>query len=181
MKTASLILVASLLSGICQADMSLTSSDIQAGKTMGKALEYRGFDCNGGNHSPALHWQGAPAGTESFAITAYDPDAPTGRGWWHWLVIDIPKSVNTLPTDAGAPQSGQLPAGALQLKNDFGAAAFGGPCPPAGDNAHRYQFTVYALGVKKLAVPAGASAGAAGDFIRDHALGSARLEALYRR
>ncbi len=102
-----------------------------------------GFGCAGGNRSPHLKWAGAPAGTKSFAVTCYDPDAPTGSGFWHWLVVNIPANVSEL-TEAGST-GGKLPAGALQTRTDFGA-----PCPPQGDHPHRYLFTVFAVKIDKL-------------------------------
>ena len=110
-----------------------------------------GFGCAGGNKSPHLKWSDAPAGTKSFAVTCYDPDAPTGSGFWHWLVVNIPPDVTELALGAGS-KGGALPQGALQTRTDYGFAGYGGPCPPEGDHPHRYLFTVYAvndiLGVK---------------------------------
>lgn len=105
-----------------------------------------GFGCSGGNQSPQLAWSGAPDGTRSFAVTCFDPDAPTGSGFWHWVVANIPASVSELPLDAGNPASGKLPAGAVTLRNDAGTNAYAGPCPPQGDHPHRYYFTVFAVG-----------------------------------
>jgi Raf kinase inhibitor-like YbhB/YbcL family protein len=105
-----------------------------------------GFGCAGENKSPHLKWSGAPVGTKSFAVTCYDPDAPTGSGFWHWLVVNIPPDVTELALDAGNPKSGKLPKGALQTRTDYGAPHYGGPCPPEGDHPHRYLFTVFAVG-----------------------------------
>src|SRR3954465_14424129 len=110
----------------------------------------------GQNVSPQLSWSGAPAGTKSFALTLYDPDAPTGSGWWHWVVYDIPATATELPQGAGSGKA-PLPAGTVQGKTDFGAAGYGGAGPPPGDKPHRYVFTVYALKVDKLDLPADAS------------------------
>jgi Raf kinase inhibitor-like YbhB/YbcL family protein len=111
-----------------------------------------GFGCAGDNQSPHLKWSGEPAGTKTFAVTCYDPDAPTGSGFWHWLVVNIPADVHELALGAGS-KGGALPKGALQTRTDYGFAGYGGPCPPEGDHPHRYLFTVYAvndtLGVKE--------------------------------
>ncbi len=109
---------------------------------------------HGGNHSPSLSWSGEPAGTKSFAITMYDPDAPTGSGFWHWTVFNIPASVHTLPAGAGDVGSKLLPEGAGQGRNDAGVAHYSGPCPPAGDQPHHYQITVFAVKAAKLPVDA---------------------------
>jgi Raf kinase inhibitor-like YbhB/YbcL family protein len=120
-----------------------------------------GFGCAGGNKSPHPHWSGVPEGAKSFAVTCYDPDAPTGSGFWHWLVVNIPASVSELAEGAGSA-GGKLPAGALQTRTDFGAPGYGGPCPPPGDHPHRYLFTVFAVKADKLDVKPDTSAAVVG-------------------
>ncbi len=156
----------------------LTSPDIQEGHFMAKSFEFNGFGCDGPNLSPALAWQNAPAGTKSFAITVYDPDAPTGSGFWHWLVVDIPASVTSLAQGAG---NGDLPAGSRSFTNDYGIKEFGGACPPQGHGMHRYQFTVWALPEASLVVPDGASAAVVGFMLNATALAKATLTATYAR
>ncbi len=169
------------LANHAQADtLSLQSEDISHGDFMVAAQEFEGFGCAGGNESPQLSWSGAPEGTEAFAIFAYDPDAPTGSGWWHWQLINIPADVTELPAGAGADGSDDIPAGSQQMINDYGYAGFGGACPPEGDGAHRYQFTIYALS-QALDVPANASAALTGYMVNAYALASATIEALYKR
>lgn len=141
---------------------------------------YNGFGCSGKNISPALKWGGAPGATRSFALTVYDPDAPTGSGWWHWLVYNIPATVTELAPGAGSA-GGTLPAGAVQGRTDFGAPGYGGPCPPAGDKPHRYVFTIYALKTDRIDVPADGSAAMVGFMIRANQLASASFTALYGR
>ena len=160
--------------------LTLTSTDIEHGSFMSKTQEFEGFGCAGANQSPQLSWDHAPEGTVAFAITAYDPDAPTGSGWWHWQLVNIPKEVTHLPAGAGAAGGELAPAGSLHISNDYGVAAFGGACPPEGDGAHRYQFTVHALSTL-LDLPADASGALAGYMINANSLASSTIEALYKR
>ena len=139
-----------------------------------------GFGCAGGNKSPQLAWSGAPAGTKSFAVTCYDPDAPTGSGFWHWLVVNIPATVTELAVDAGNPKSPKL-AGALQTRTDFGAPGYGGPCPPPGDHPHRYLFTVFAVSADSLPVKADTSAAIVGFQLNFNTLAKAAIMGLYKR
>lgn len=170
-----------LVSGSALADaFKLTSTDISQGKAMSSAQEFQGFGCGGGNLSPQLSWSGAPAGTEAFAVLAYDPDAPTGSGWWHWQIVNISKDVTSLAAGAGDPAKNATPAGSLDIKNDYGVTGFGGACPPKGHGVHRYQFTVYALS-KKLELPKEASGALTGYMVRAHALASSTIEATYKR
>ena len=164
--------------------MKVTSTSFKDGDYLGKehvlSTEY-GFGCDGGNRSPHLAWDDAPAGTKSFAVTCFDPDAPTGSGFWHWVVVNIPPSVTVLPLDAGNPAGGKLPAGALQVRTDFGKPGYGGPCPPAGDHPHRYLFTVHAVSMDTLPVSADTSAAVVGFYLNFNTLAKAVLMALYRR
>ena len=139
------------------AEFKLTSADVKPGTPIANTYVFKGFGCAGDNQSPALAWTGAPAGTKCFAITVYDPDAPTGSGFWHWTVVNIPASVTSLPRNAGEAGGKNLPAGAVTGRTDFGSAAYGGPCPPAGDKAHRYVFTVFAVKTDKLDIDATAA------------------------
>jgi Raf kinase inhibitor-like YbhB/YbcL family protein len=157
----------------------LTSPDIKPGSMIARKFEFNGFGCSGQNKSPALKWSGAPKGTKSFVVTVYDPDAPTGSGWWHWTVVNIPAGVNELPPDAGAAGGANLPKGATQVRSDYGTAAWGGVCPPPGDKPHRYVFTVYALKTDKLDLPADATAALAGFMTKANAIGQASFTAKY--
>jgi len=139
-----------------------------------------GFGCAGANKSPHLAWSGAPAGTKSFAITCYDPDAPTGSGFWHWLVVNIPADVTELTLDAGNPKSGALPKGALQTRTDYGFAGYGGPCPPEGDHPHRYLFTVHAVG-DTLGVKEDTPAAQIGFNLHFKTLAKSTIMGLFRR
>jgi len=142
------------------------------------------FGCGGRNVSPPLHWRGAPAGTQSFALTMFDPDAGGGAGFWHWLVYDIPPRAVELPQGVGsntAPGREQLPSGAHQAPNGFGTPGYGGPCPPKGAAPHHYLFTLHALKVAKLEVPPKASAADNDRLIRREELAHASLVGVYGR
>ena len=163
--------------------MSLRSDSFQDGNYLAAEhvlSEDYGFGCAGGNVSPHLAWSEAPEGTRSFAVTCYDPDAPTGSGFWHWLVVNIPPDVTELPLGAGGP-GGALPAGALQTRTDFGGPGWGGPCPPPGDHPHRYIFTVHAVGAEALDVAADTSAAVVGFNLHFNTLDKATLMGLYKR
>jgi len=139
-----------------------------------------GFGCEGDNHSPQLNWTGYPRDTKSFAITCFDHSAPIVCGFWHWMVINIPVEINTLA--AGNSQNiTTLGEKILQIRNDFGVAGYSGPCPPPGDEPHRYELTVYALGSAELPADA-ATSPALTLFMIEHAkLASASLNARYAR
>jgi Raf kinase inhibitor-like YbhB/YbcL family protein len=162
--------------------MTLTSPDLKPGATIAAEQVFKGFGCTGGNMSPALSWSGAPAKTKSFALTVYDPDAPTGSGWWHWVIFNIPANVTSLPKNAGDLSAKLSPAGAIQSRTDFGPPGYGGPCPPPG-KPHRYFFTIYALDVDKLpdAESDSASAALVGFDVHAHTLAKAELMARYGR
>lgn len=165
-------------SGVFQA----SSPDIPSGKPIDAKFTYAGFGCSGQNVSPSVMWKNAPAGTKSFALLVHDPDAPTGgAGFWHWLVVDIPVGTSFLPQGAGIADGSRLPVGSRQISTDFGAPGWGGPCPPAGDKPHRYNFTVYALKVEKLELPAGATASLTGFMVNGSALGKATFTGIYGR
>jgi Raf kinase inhibitor-like YbhB/YbcL family protein len=139
-----------------------------------------GFGCAGDNKSPHLKWSGVPEGTKSFAVTCYDPDAPTGSGFWHWLVVNIPANVTELALGAGS-KGGAIPAGSLQTRTDYGFAGYGGPCPPEGDHPHRYLFTVYAVRVESLPVKADTPAAQIGFNLHFNTLAKATIMGLFKR
>jgi Raf kinase inhibitor-like YbhB/YbcL family protein len=159
---------------------TLTSPDISEGKTIPEKHIFDGFGCKGGNVSPALSWSNAPAGTKSFALLMHDPDAPTGSGWWHWIVYNIPAGTTSLPAGAGDPQKDLMPPGVIQGRTDFGTPGYGGPCPPPG-KPHRYYLRLYALKVAKLDAPADATAAFIGFNVHAQELGRAELMGVYGR
>lgn len=159
----------------------LTSTAFAEGGLLPPQQVLDGFGCSGGNRSPDLAWTAPPAGTRSLAVTVYDPDAPTGSGWWHWVVFGLPPSAQGLTEGAGDPSGVALPPGAVQARTDFGGPGYGGACPPEGDPAHRYVFTVWALGADSLPLDADASGAMVGFFLNRLAVGKATLTARYGR
>lgn len=187
--TAALTASAAILSG-CGGDVQaqsvpfvLTSSDLASG-TFDNKFILNGFGCTGGNVSPSLQWSGVPAGTKSLALQMYDPDAPTGSGFWHWAVYNIPPTATSL-AQASGNSAATLPTGAFGGTTEFfdtgatgGNGNYGGPCPPTGDKPHRYIFTLYALAVDKLEVAGGVpKTGTAGlyGFVLNKGVGAALL------
>jgi len=157
----------------------LSSPDIAPDSLIALPHVYDG--CGGGNLSPALQWSGAPAVTQGYALTVHDPDAPSGSGWWHWQVFDLPASTVALARNAGAASGRNLPTGARQGLNDYSQAGYGGPCPPPGDRPHRYVFTLFALRVPRLELPPIASCALVGFNLNALALARASFTALYGR
>lgn len=159
--------------------LTLQSPDVAPQATIALTHVYDQSGCHGGNISPALSWNRAPAGTRSFAVLMFDPDAP-GRGWWHWAVFDIPAGVSSLQAGAGNPAKHLLPAGAIQVRNDFGSPGYGGPCPPPGA-PHHYRLMLYALRIATLGLDASASPAQVAAKARANALAEAEIVGLYGR
>ncbi len=158
---------------------TLSSKDLGGQAT--SIEEFNGFGCTGQNQSPQLSWENAPEGTKSFAITMYDPDAPTGSGWWHWVMFDIPAEVNELETNAGNTQSNLAPTEAIQSVTNYGVAGYGGPCPPEGHGPHQYVITVFALKVDKLGLDANTNPAIVGYYLGNNTLEKASIVAYYER
>lgn len=158
---------------------TLTSTSVGGQATMTEV--FNGFGCTGGNLSPQLSWANAPEGTQGYAITMYDKDAPTGSGWWHWVAFDLPASTISLPQGAGDAGKNLMPAGAIQGKTDFGAPGYGGPCPPPGHGPHQYVITVYALKAAKLGLDATATPAVVGYNVNANTLAKASIVFYYER
>jgi Raf kinase inhibitor-like YbhB/YbcL family protein len=155
---------------------TLESTDIKSKAPIEEDHAYAG-----GNRSPQLSWRGAPAGTKSYAVTCFDPDAPTPSGFWHWVVVDVPGSISSLPAGAGSKGGPGLPSGAFQCRNDYGSADYGGPAPPKGDRPHRYYFAVHALDVERLGVDASSSPAAVSFTMLGHILARGLLVGTYQQ
>ncbi|MCB0632364.1 MAG: YbhB/YbcL family Raf kinase inhibitor-like protein [Saprospiraceae bacterium] len=172
-----IIITALLFIGITplfsQKTFTLTSEDV--GGQAGSAQFFNGFGCTGENASPQLQWANVPEDTRSFAVTMYDKDAPTGSGWWHWVVFDLPAGTLEIPANAGNITSGLMPEYAIQSRTDFGSYGYGGPCPPEGHGFHEYLITVYALDTDKLELDRDATPALVGYMINAHLLGKASI------
>lgn len=161
--------------------LSLTSPNFGDGEPIAMRHVFAGFGCTGGNVSPGFAWSGTPAGTKSFALTCFDPDAPTGSGWWHWTVFNIPADVTSLAEGASHPGKSGLPAGAVEGRTDFGAPGYGGPCPPEGHGPHRYVFTLHALKEESLPLNAESSGALVGYYLHFATIETASLTAVFGR
>jgi hypothetical protein len=180
-KHSAIVLAAFLATAAHAGGFGLSSPEIKPGSRLAAEQVFKGFGCEGGNVSPELAWQGAPKGTKSLAVTAYDPDAPTGSGWWHWVVFNLPADTTGLKKGAGDPKANLMPTGAVQSRTDFGQTGYGGPCPPVGDKPHHYIFTVYALKTDKLPLDENSPAAMVGYYLHQNLLGKATLLGRYGR
>jgi Raf kinase inhibitor-like YbhB/YbcL family protein len=158
---------------------TLKSKDI-GGQATDKQV-FNSFGCSGSNVSPELYWENAPKDTKSFAVTMYDPDAPTGSGFWHWVMFDIPSNANELISDAGNISKNLAPAGTILGNTDFGKPGYGGPCPPEGDKPHEYLITIYALKVAKLGLDKNATPPLVGFYLNQNYIAKASIIMYYKR
>jgi Raf kinase inhibitor-like YbhB/YbcL family protein len=181
MKKTSILFIALMAWTICGRAQTFTlkSKDIGGQATSKQVL--KGFGCTGDNISPELFWENPPEGTKSFAVTMYDPDAPTGSGFWHWVVFDIPANSTELKSDAGNLSKNLAPAGCIQSATDLGQPGYGGPCPPEGHGIHEYIITVYALKVDKLGLDKTATPAFVGFNLHFNTLAKASLVMYYKR
>ncbi|AUC16148.1 kinase inhibitor [Tenacibaculum sp. SZ-18] len=172
-------LILTSLNSFGQKTFTLSSKTLSGQATLKE--EFNGFGCVGENTSPELSWKNAPEETKSFAITMYDPDAPTGSGWWHWLVFDIPSNMNQLKENTGNINLNLLPKGVIQSITDYGLKGFGGPCPPKGHGLHQYIITVYALKTEKLGLTAETNPAVVGYYLGNNTIAKASIVAYYQR
>ncbi|MFL9483049.1 YbhB/YbcL family Raf kinase inhibitor-like protein [Chitinophagaceae bacterium LWZ2-11] len=142
---------------------------------------FNGFGCTGDNISPELFWENAPKEAKSFAVTMYDPNAPTGSGFWHWVVFDIPANITELKSNAGNIAKALAPQGAIQSNTDFGKPGYGGPCPPEGHGFHEYIITVYALKIDKLGLNEAVNPAMVGFYLFQNTIAKASLVMYYKR
>jgi hypothetical protein len=176
-----IVCIAALCIGYQAVAQTFTLKSEELGGQATSAQVFQGFGCAGENRSPQLFWENPPAGTKSFAVTIFDEDAPTGSGWWHWLLFDISADVHALNADAGNPSGAHVPPGALQSITDFRSKGYGGPCPPEGDKAHRYVVTVYALKTDKLGLDAETNPALVGFMLEQNYIEKASLIFYYSR
>ena len=173
------LLIISSLTVISQNTFTLSSKNLGGEATLKE--EFNGFGCIGKNESPQLSWKNAPEGTRSFAITMYDPDAPTGSGWWHWVVFDIPTSTTELVANAGDIKLELTPEGTIQSITNYGSQGYGGPCPPQGHGLHQYIITVYALKTDTLGLNKNTNPAIVGYYLWNNTLAKASLITYYKK
>ena len=160
---------------------SVSSTDVSDGQALPMPHVSGVMGAGGEDRSPQLSWSGFPEGTRSFAVTVYDPDAPTVSGFWHWAVADIPASVTELPSGAGDKEDPRLPEGAVQLRNDGGFAGYIGAAPPAGHGPHRYFVVVHAVDTDRLDVDADTTPAVLGFNLFFHTLARATMVVTYEQ
>lgn len=165
--------------GLSQTVFTLSSNDLKGQAT--STEEFDGFGCIGKNQSPQLSWENAPSEAKSFAITMYDPDAPTGSGWWHWVVFDIPADETQIVSNAGNPALGLMPSEAIQSMTNYGGNGYGGPCPPKGHGLHQYIITVHALKTEKLGLDENTNPATVGYYLGVNTIAKASIVAYYQR
>jgi|SRR5271170_748795 len=178
---ATALLLGGVTAALAAPALVVTSPDIKPGGKYSDEQVANVFGCTGKNISPAISWSGAPKGTKSFAVSIFDPDAPTGSGFWHWTAFNIPAATTSLPKNAGDPKASLMPAGVIQSRNDFGAPGYGGPCPPQGDKPHHYHLQVFAVDVDKLDADENATAAVVHFNLHYHTLAKGELLATFGR
>ncbi|MEZ4846329.1 MAG: YbhB/YbcL family Raf kinase inhibitor-like protein [Bdellovibrionota bacterium] len=162
-------------------ELEVRSNSWKDGEAITSNHVFNSFGCTGQNISPEVSWRNLPKEAKSIALTIFDPDAPTGSGWWHWVVYNIPPKTRSLASGIGKSGVAKLDNGIMQGETDFGVPGYGGPCPPVGDKPHHYIITVHALNVEKLELPANAPAAMVSYYINNHSIAKASLTGVYLR
>lgn len=162
-------------------DFSIESVSWKDGEVITDSHVFNGFGCSGQNISPQVSWKNLPKKAKSVTVTIFDPDAPSGSGWWHWVVYNIPTKVKALAPGEGKQNLAKLENGATQGNTDFGMTGYGGPCPPAGDKAHRYVLTVNALDIPTLELSDNSTAAMINFYINQHSIAKATITGMYSR
>lgn len=175
------VLIAAMFASISLYAQTFTLKSNELGGQATEKEVFNGFGCNGKNLSPQLYWDNIPTGTKSFAVTIFDEDAPTGSGWWHWLIFDIPVTAKELKSGAGNISLNIAPNGSIQSMTDFKTQGYGGPCPPEGGKAHKYVITVFALKTEKLGLDTTANPALVGFMLEQNALEKSSLIFYYKR
>ena len=168
------VIMSSALDMVQENIFKLSSNELKDNDTLPNAQVYNGYGCKGGNVSPQLKWVNPPENTKSFAIVCHDPDAPRSNGWYHWLVINIPKNVNSI-------NQGEKISSATETVTDFETTGFGGACPPVGHGIHHYNFTVYALDVETLDVKQTDKPLLVHNEIKKHTIAKSTITGLFER
>lgn len=181
MKNLLLLMVLCTVSQTLFGQNTFTLSSKNLGGEATTIEEFNGFGCTGQNQSPQLSWENAPEDAKSFAVTMYDPDAPTGSGWWHWVVFDIPADVNELVSNAGNVKLDLAPENATQSITNYGTNGYGGPCPPVGHGLHQYVITVHALKTDKLGLDENANPAVVGYYLWNNTIAKASIVAYYQK
>ncbi|MEL6140341.1 MAG: YbhB/YbcL family Raf kinase inhibitor-like protein [Bacteroidota bacterium] len=174
-------IVSLLFIGTLSSQQTFTLNSSSLGGNATQTEEFNGFGCTGENTSPQLSWENAPEGTKSFAITMYDPDAPTGSGWWHWVVFDLPADISEIKENAGNLESGLMPEAAIQSITNYGVPGYGGPCPPENHGIHQYTITVHALKVESLELDKDTNPAIVGYYIWNNTIAKASIVTYYKR
>jgi Raf kinase inhibitor-like YbhB/YbcL family protein len=160
---------------------SVESDDVRDGEHMSDQHAFDDWGVGGGNVSPHLRWSGAPPDTRSYAVSCFDPDAPTPSGFWHWSAVDLPATTTELASGAGSAEDSAMPPGAFSVRNDFGRTGYGGPAPSEGDVPHRYYFVVHAVDVESLGVPPDATPAVVAFNLAFHTLARAMVVPVWSR
>ena len=179
MKTISFFISILFAANVYAADLKVTSTSFKNNETLQNKYVFNSFGCTGENKSPQVKWSKGPEGTKYYAVTVYDPDAPTGSGWWHWTVLNIPSTVTELAEGISGDVK-KMPKDSIEARTDFGKPGYGGPCPPPKSAPHHYIVTVYAL-KDKIPLDQEAPGAMVGYYINSLKISEGKITGLYSR